>query len=228
MGISLAIPIDEAMRVVDQLKATGRVTRGRIGVQVSEVGKEVAKAIGLQRAEGGLVSGVEEGGPAEVAGIQAGDVILSFNGQAIRRWSDLPRVVGETRPGESAAVEVWRRGKKTTLTVKVAELEDANARAQEQESSAAENALGLAVEPVPAEVRSALRIRGGVRVTQVSGPSESAGIEPGDIILALNNNDVENPKQFAALIGKLDSSRAVGLLVRRGNAARWVAVQPTQ
>jgi len=228
MGISLAIPIDEAMRVVDQLKKTGRVTRGRIGVQIAELGKDVAKTIGLSRAEGALVSGVEASGPAEEAGIQAGDVILTFNGQAIRRWSDLPRVVGDTQPGVSAKVEVWRRGKKITLTVKVVELESDTARADASESSAVENALGLAVEPVPADVQKTLRIRGGVRVVQASGPSANAGIEPGDIILAVNDADVENAKQFATLVGKLNASRAVGLLVRRGDATQWVAVQPAK
>jgi len=229
MGISLAIPIDEAMNVVEQIKKTGRVTRGRIGVQISEVGKDVANAIGLQRAEGALVSGVEAGGPAEEAGIQAGDVILRFGGQTIRRWSDLPRVVGQTRPGISSRVEVWRKGRTMTLTVKVAELEpDAVASADSQESVVVENALGLTVEPIPVDVQKRLRIRGGVRVTQASGPAANADIEPGDLILALNNTDVENPKQFATLISKLDTSRVVGLLVRRGDATRWIAVQPAK
>src|SRR5690606_29354975 len=106
MGISLAIPIDEAMRVVDQLRATGKVTRGRIGVQIGEVGKDVADALGLPRAEGALVSSVEAGGPAEDAGVKPGDVILKFNNHDISRWSDLPRVVGETRPGTRADMQV--------------------------------------------------------------------------------------------------------------------------
>src|SRR5690606_13485928 len=108
MGISLAIPIDEAMRVADQLRATGKVTRGRIGVQISEVGKDVAEAIGLPRAEGALVSNVEADGPAADAGVKPGDVITSFHGEAIKRWSDLPRIVGETKPGTRADMEVWR------------------------------------------------------------------------------------------------------------------------
>src|SRR5690606_14102142 len=116
MGISLAIPIDEAMRVVEQLKTTGRVTRGRIGVQISEVGKDIAEALGMSRAEGALVSGVEAGGPADEAGVQPGDVITRFNGQRIERWSDLPRIVGETRPGSKVAMEVWRKGKTVRLT----------------------------------------------------------------------------------------------------------------
>jgi len=153
---------------------------------------------------------------------------LSFNGQAIRRWSDLPRVVGETRPGASSTVEVWRRGKKVTLTAKVAELEDETSQANADEPSTAQNALGLVVEAVSADERRTLRIRGGVRVTQASGPSANAGIEPGDIILAINNSDVENPKQFAVLVGKLDASRAAGLLVRRGDATYWVAVRPAK
>ena len=122
MGISLAIPIDEAMRVVDQLRATGKVTRGRVGVQIGEVGKDVAEAIGLPKAEGALVSSVEADGPADKAGVQPGDVILKFNGETIKRWSDLPRIVGETKPGTSADLEVWRKGKTITLPVKVGEI----------------------------------------------------------------------------------------------------------
>ncbi|WP_238921037.1 S1C family serine protease, partial [Achromobacter xylosoxidans] len=110
MGISLAIPIDEAMRVVDQLRATGKVTRGRVGVQIGEVGKDVAEAIGLPKAEGALVSSVEVDGPAEQAGVQPGDVILTFNKEPIKRWTDLPRIVGETKPGTRADMEVWRKG----------------------------------------------------------------------------------------------------------------------
>ena len=109
MGISLAIPIDEAMRVVDQLRATGKVTRGRIGVQIGEVGRTWPTPSAC-RAPKALVSSVEAEGPAESAGVQPGDVILKFNGEPIKRWSDLPRIVGETKPGTSAKMDVWRKG----------------------------------------------------------------------------------------------------------------------
>jgi len=227
MGISLAIPIDEAMRVVAQLKESGRVTRGRIGVSIGDVSKDVAAAIGLPRAEGALVSGVEPDAPADAAGVQAGDVILSFNGQPITRRSDLPRLVGETRPGTTAKMDVWRKGKRLTLAVTVAPMQDAAAGAPTDAPAAGtENALGLTVEPVPADQLQRLRIRGGVRVTQAEGPGERAGIQAGDIILALNNNDITTPRQFATLAKRLDKSRVAGLLIRRGDATLWVAVRP--
>ena len=230
MGISLAIPIDEAMRVVDQLKTAGKVTRGRIGVQITEVSKDVAEAIGLPRAEGALVSGVEEDGPADKAGVRAGDVILSFDGHKIARWSDLPRIVGETSPDTKAEMDVWRKGKKVELKVKVAVLEEAsNSRGstnKNEPAAGAESALGLTVEPVPANVQEELRIDGGVVVRESTGAGARAGIAPGDIILAINHNDVESPKQFAALADKLPKDRAAGLLVRRGDAALWVPVTP--
>ena len=121
-GISFAIPIDEAIRVAEQLRANGRVTRGRIGVQIDQVSKEVAEAIGLGRPQGALVRGVEAGAPAEKAGIEAGDIILKFDGKAIDKSSDLPRLVGNAKPGSRATVTVFRRGSQRDLIVTVAEL----------------------------------------------------------------------------------------------------------
>lgn len=227
MGISLAIPIDEAMRVVDQLRATGKVTRGRVGVQIGEVSKDVAEAIGLPKAEGALVSSVEADGPAERAGVQPGDVILRFDKEPITRWSDLPRIVGETKPGTRADLEVWRKGKKTTLSVKVGEIPvDKTISGKKGATSGPEvtNALGLGVVDVPAEVQKKLRIKGGVQVKAVAGAASKAGLREGDIVLALNDTDVTSAKQFAELVGKLDKGRAVGLLVRRGEQTQWVAV----
>lgn len=227
MGISLAIPIDEAMRVVDQLRATGKVTRGRVGVQIGEVGKDVAEAIGLPKAEGALVSSVEVDGPAEQAGVQPGDVILTFNKEPIKRWTDLPRIVGETKPGTRADMEVWRKGKKMTLSVKVGEIPvDKAVPGKKGATPAPEvtNALGLGVVDVPADVQKKLRIKGGVQVKVAEGAAAKAGLQEGDIVLALNDTDVTGAKQFAELVGKLDKGRAVGLLVRRGEQTQWVAV----
>lgn len=227
MGISLAIPIDEAMRVVDQLRATGKVTRGRVGVQIGEVGKDVAEAIGLPKAEGALVSSVEAEGPAEQAGVQPGDVILKFNNEPIKRWSDLPRIVGETKPGTRADMEVWRKGKSMTLSVKVGEIPaEKTAAAGKKAAPVPEvtNALGLGVVDVPADVQKKLRIKGGVQVKVAEGVAGKAGLQEGDIVLALNDTDVTGAKQFAELVAKLDKGRAAGLLVRRGDQTQWVAV----
>ena len=228
MGISLAIPIDEAMRVVDQLRTTGKVTRGRVGVQIGEVGKDVAEAIGLPKAEGALVSSVEPEGPAEQAGVQPGDVILKFNNEPIKRWSDLPRIVGETKPGTRADMQVWRKGKTVTLTVKVGEIPTEKSPAAGKQGAApvpeATNALGLGVADVPADVQKKLRIKGGVQVKIAEGAAAKAGLQEGDIVLALNDTDVTSAKQFGELVAKLDKGRAAGLLVRRGDQTQWVAV----
>jgi len=231
MGISLAIPIDEAMRVVEQLRATGKVTRGRIGVQISEVVKDVADAIGLPRAEGALVSSVEASGPADEAGVQPGDVILRFNDEPIKRWSDLPRIVGETKPGTEAAMEVWRKGRTVKLSVKVGEVpseQTASAQAKAPKAPTADNVLGLGVADVPADVQRKLRIKGGVVVRVAQGAAAQAGLQEGDVILAVNDHDVANAEQFGKLVAKLDKGKTVGLLVRRGDQAQWVAVPLTK
>ncbi len=232
MGISLAIPIDEVMRVVDQLRASGKVTRGRIGVQIGEVTNDVATAIGLSKAEGALVSSVESDSPAEAAGVQPGDVILKFNDRAINRWSDLPRMVGETKPGTTAPLQVWRKGKSVTLTVKVAEIQPPKVAAKEKPNPKTEpessSALGLTVVPVPAETQRKMKITGGVLVRQAEGAASRAGIQEGDIVLAINDTDIANPEQFVKTVGKVDKSKPIGVLVRRGDQTQWVAVQPAK
>lgn len=231
MGISLAIPIDEAMRVADQLRADGKVTRGRIGVQIGEVGKDVADAIGLPKAEGALVSNVESDGPADDAGVRAGDVILTFKGETIKRWSDLPRIVGETKPGSRADMEVWRRGKTVTLSVKVGQLTSPSSDSESKpkvEPARADNALGLGVVDVAADVQRKLGVKGGVQIRTVTGPAQAAGLQPGDIVLAVNNTDVTDASQFDTLVSKLPKGKAAGLLVRRGDQAQWVAVEPSK
>ena len=232
MGISLAIPINEAMQVVDQLKASGRVTRGRIGVQIGEVSKEVAQAIGLPKAEGALVSSVEPDGPADKGGILPGDVILKFDGKTIARMSDLPRLVGQTRPGVVSPVEVWRKGKTVTLNVTVIELKaEQTAAAPEPKAKPAESqtvVLGMTVVPVAADAQKKLRIKGGVQVVAVGVPASTAGIAEGDIILAANDTDISSPEQFAKVISGLNKSRSVALMVRTGDQTRWVAVTPAK
>ncbi|WP_459617717.1 DegQ family serine endoprotease [Bordetella sp. 2513F-2] len=232
MGISLAIPIDEAMRVVEQLRATGKVTRGLIGVQIGEVGKDVAEAIGLPRAEGALVSSIQADGPADSAGVLPGDVIMSFNGERIRRWSDLPRIVGETKPGTRAPMEVWRKGRTVKLSVTVAEMPNepvSNAgQAEPKASPSADNLLGLGVVDVPAAMQRSLRIKGGVLVQVAEGPAARAGLQEGDIVLVVNETDVTGADQFARLVSGLEKGKTVGLLVRRGDQTQWVAVSLTK
>jgi serine protease Do len=232
MGISFAIPIDEAMRVADQLKGTGRVVRGRIGVGIAEVTKDVAEALGLPRASGALVRSVEAGAPAERGGVEVGDIILKFQGRAIERSSDLPRLVGGTAPGTAVTVEVWRKGSLRDLQMTVGELEpEASAAAksgQGEAQSGGGNPLGLVVSELTEERRQQLRVRGGVVVKTADAASARAGLRPGDVVLALNNQDITSPKQFNDLAARLDRSRTHVLLIRRGDSAQYVPVRPVR
>lgn len=233
MGISFAIPIDEAMRVADQLRDSGRVTRGRIGVGIAEVTKDVAEALGLQRASGALVRSVEAGSPAEKGGVEVGDIITRFDGRAIERSSDLPRLVGGTRPGTQVTMQVWRKGNNRDLTLTVAELEpDRAARAgnrgapAEGQERSATNMLGVTVSDISEDRRQQLRIRQGILVDAADGAAARAGIRQGDIILALNNQDIGSVKQFNEIVAKLDRNRTHVLLVRRGDSAQYVPIRP--
>ena len=232
MGISFAIPIDEAMRVADQLKGTGRVVRGRIGVGIAEVTKDVSEALGLSRTSGALVRNVEAGGPAERGGVEVGDIILRFQGRPIERSSDLPRLVGGTQPGTQVTVEVWRKGITRELQMTVGELEpeqSATARPGKSEAQPAEaNLLGLVVTDLPEDRRQQLRVKGGVIVKTSEGPSARAGLRAGDVILALNNQDVTSARQFNDLASRLDRARTHVLLIRRGDSAQYVPVRPAR
>ena len=231
MGISFAIPIDEVMRVVEQLRTTGRVVRGRIGVGISEVTREVAGPLGLERPAGALVRSIEPGGPAESAGLEVGDIILKFDGREIDRSSDLPRLVGGTKPGSTVPVEVWRRGERRQLNVTVAELEpdrsaDARSSTPKRDQPPAVNALGLAVSDLTAEQRARLRLRSGVVVEAAEGPAARAGIRQGDILMSINNEEIPNARRFAEIVAKLDPSKVAVLLVRRGDTAQFVPLRP--
>jgi serine protease Do len=229
MGISFAVPIDEAMRVAEQLRTTGRVTRGRIGVQIGEVTKDVAESLGLSRAHGALIQRVEPNGPAERGGLEAGDIILKFNGTPIEKSTDLPRLVGATKPGSRANLTVWRKGANRELGLTVAELEADKTPTKEGRKAKPEqsaNALGLIVSDLSEAQKRELKLDGGAVVEATEGTAARAGLRPGDIILRLNNNDVRDAKQFNALVGKLDPKKTAVVLVRRGDASQFVPIRP--
>ena len=235
MGISFAIPMDEATRVADQLRTSGRVTRGRIGVQIGEVTKEVAESLGLGRAAGALVRSVEAGGPAEKAGVEPGDIITRFDGKVVDRSSDLPRLVGNTRPGGKSTLQVFRRGNSRELSVTVAELEPDRARraaAPESRPSppqgAISGALGLAVTNSGDDLRRELKIKGGVKVETTDGPAARAGLREGDVILAIANTEITDAKQFETVLAKLDKSKPVSVLFRRGELAQYALIKPAK
>jgi len=230
MGISFAVPIDEVIRVADQLRTTGHVTRGRIGVQIGEVTKEVAESLGLPRAQGVQIQRVEPGSPAERGGLEAGDIILKFNGTTIERSTDLRRMVGATKPGVRAAVTVWRKGATRDIVLTIAELEPEKPVRKDERKSKPEqqqaNALGLIVSDLAEAQRRELKVDGGVVVESADGPAARAGLQAGDVILRLNNNDVKDAKQFNGLVSKLEPKRIVVVLVRRGEASQFVPIKP--
>ena len=231
MGISFAIPIDEAMRVADQLERTGHVTRGRIAVAIGEVTKDVADSLGLPKTEGALVSNVEPGGPADRAGIQPGDIILQFGGQSVDTATDLPRMVGDTKPGTQTTVTIWRKGKTRDLPITVAETPSektakTDATPPQPPKGHASNTLGLAVVDIPAADLAKLKIKGGVSVDSAVGPAARAGLQKGDLILRVGNTDITSAKQFEEVTSHLDPQKAVALLVRRGDNTQYVALHP--
>jgi serine protease Do len=229
MGISFAVPIDEAVRVAEQLRATGRVTRGRIGVQIGEVTKDVAESLGLARAHGALIQRVEPGGPAEKGGLEAGDIILKFNGATIEKSSDLPRLVGATKPGTRSTLTVWRKGANKEIALTIAELEPEKLTRKDERKAKPEqtpNALGLVVSDLSDAQKKELKVEGGVIVDASEGPAARAGLRAGDVILRLNNNDVKDTKQFNSLVTKLEPKKIAVVLVRRGDASQFVPIRP--
>jgi serine protease Do len=228
-GISFAIPIDEAFNVQQQLRTSGRVIRGRIGVGIEAVSRDVAEAIGLGKPVGALVNSVDKDGPAAKAGVEPGDVITRFDGKPIERSTDLPRIVGATKPGSTVGMTVFRKGSPRDLKVTVVELQPdqpRTGRSQEPSKPAAPtNALGLVVIDLPAEKQKELGVKGGVQVEGVDGLAAAAGIRQGDVITQLNSAEVQNARQFNEAVAKLDPKKDVAVLVRRGDASRFIVIR---
>ncbi len=231
MGISFAIPIDEAVRVSEQLRASGRVQRGRIGVGIVDLSKDVAEAIGLGKPTGALVQRVESGSPAEKAGIEGGDVITKVDGRTIQSAAELRRSVAAIKPGSKATVQVFRRGATKDLTLTVAELEadkpaKAPAEPEAKPAPGAAAALGLTLSEISEQQRRELKLRGGVLVENAEGQAARAGLREGDIILSVDNVEVSSIKQLQAQLAKLDKAKLINFLVRRGDAVSFVLVKP--
>ena len=237
MGISFAIPIDEAMRVSDQLRASGHVTRGRIGVRIDQVTREVAESIGLGKPQGALVRNVESGSPAEKAGIEAGDIITRFEGKTIDKASDLPRLVGNTKPGTRSTVTVFRRGQNRDLAITIAELEpEQTAAARKSGASGSDSAkaqgtaqaLGLTVADLTAPQRKELKAKRGVRVEAAADVAARAGLREGDVILAVGNTEIANVREFEAAVAKVGRSKPVNMLVQRGDMVQFVLLRASR
>ncbi|HQR02626.1 MAG: DegQ family serine endoprotease [Proteobacteria bacterium] len=233
MGLSFAIPIDIAMEVKNQLQAHGRVSRGRIGVVIQDVNKEIAESFGLGKAEGALVANVESGGPADKGGVSEGDIILRFDGKAVAQSGDLPRMVGMTRPGSKVPVQVWRKGSVKDLTVVVAEMPDDDksgprpARKRAKTAEAAVNRLGLLLSDLTADQKRQAGVKNGVGVED--SRNGHIDIRAGDVIIALieggNQTEVKSVEQFNGALAKLGKNAVFTLLVRRGDNQTFVTIK---
>ncbi|MDD2915034.1 MAG: DegQ family serine endoprotease [Gallionella sp.] len=231
MGLSFAIPIDVATQVTEQLRSSGKVTRGRIGVTIQELTRELAESFGLSKPNGALISSVEKGGAADKAGIEASDVILTFDGKTVNNSADLPRIVAATKPGSKVIIELWRKGETKQISVVVAEIpEDGKLvpAAKKSDDDVAEtiSRLGIAVSELSKEQMQELQISDGVLVADVKGSAaRAAGLRQGDVLLAIGNIRLRSLKQFNEILKQVPKGRNVALLVRRGDAASYVAIK---
>jgi len=234
MGVSFAIPIDVAMDIQNQLRATGKVSRGRLGVVIQEVSKELAESLGLNKPMGAVVNAVEKGGPAEKAGLEAGDVILKFDGKPINASADLPRLVAATKPGTRSTVQVWRKGATRDVGVTVGEMPDEKVATSRQgrgskppEQQA--NRLGLVVSELSAEQKRDLKMSSGLLIEDVRGAGSRTDLRPGDIIIAVISKgattDIKTVDQFNKLLGQFEKGSNVTLLIRRGEMQTFVTIK---
>ncbi|HVO48385.1 MAG TPA: DegQ family serine endoprotease [Steroidobacteraceae bacterium] len=228
MGVSFAIPIDVARNIEDQLIKSGKVVRGRIGVTIQDVNAQLAESFGLDRPHGALVSSVEKDGPAAKAGLQPGDVILGVNGKAIERYGELSGAIAAMKPGSDASLDVWRSGKKQSVSVKVAELKEQqqqqartggrqNGRSTDQASQ-----LGLTVRQLDPQEKEQAETQGNLVVEEVTGPAAAAGVQPGDIILGVNGKRVKTVRE---LQDESKSGKNVALLIQREDAQIFVPLR---
>ena len=234
MGLSFAIPIDVALDIQKQLRDKGRVARGRIGVVIQEVTRDLATSFGLERPRGALVNSVEKGSPADKAGVEATDIIVSFDGKPVESSSDLPRIVGSTRPGSASAVEVWRKGKTQKLNITVAELQEDRVASADKPGSRAKpqaeapaNRLGIVVGELSAEQRKGLGIQHGLVVTDVR-PDSKADVRKGDVLLTMvhkgQHTELKSVEQFNKILAGLDRNSVITLQVRRGESTAFVTI----
>jgi serine protease Do len=220
-GVSFAIPIDVALNIKDQLAAHGRVVRGRLGVAIQEMNQPLASSFGMKTATGALVSSVEKDSPAERAGLKAGDVVLKLDGKPVERSGELARRIAEMKPGSKATLELWRDGGAKEVAVTVGEAQDAQV-AEAAGAGEAQGKLGVAVRPLTAEERKENGGKAGLVVESVAGAAARAGIQRGDVILAVNGTPVKNVGELRSLVGS--AGKSIAVLVQREAAQIYVPV----
>ncbi len=228
MGLSFAIPVDMAMQVIEQIKTTGHVARGWLGVLIQDVTRELAESFGMEKPRGALVAKVMPDSPAEKAGFKVGDVVIRFNGVEIHRSSNLPPLVGVSPVGKKVKVEILRKGKTEVLRVKLGELPESDEEVTGKAPRTADDSrLNILVTDLTEEQRNRLDIKeGGVLVSRVqAGPARKAGVRRGDVILSINNTDIQNADQFKDLVESLPADKSVPLLVQRRGGPVWLALK---
>lgn len=234
MGVSFAIPIDVAMEVQNQLRSSGKVSRGRLGVVIQEVNKELADSLGLSKPMGAVVNALEKGGPAEKSGLEPGDVILKFDGKTINSSADLPRTVGMTKPGTRAVVLVWRKGSTKEITVTVGEISDEKQAAArptpgKKVPEQVANRLGLVLSELSAEQRKELSMDSGLLISEIRGKATRSDLRPGDIVVAVISRgattEAKTVEQFNKILAQFAKGSSVTLLIRRGDMQTFVTIK---
>ncbi|CAG0993128.1 serine protease Do [Methylophilaceae bacterium] len=228
MGLSFAIPIDVAMDISDQLRATGKVTRGWLGIGIQEINKDLAESFGMKNTNGALVSNVEKGSPAEKGGLEAGDVIVKFDNKAIVASSDLPRVVGATKPGKQVPVEILRKGSSRNLTIALGEMpteKDEVVPASKAPAKSEVNRLGLILRDLTPQQKNKIGGKNGLLVVDSQAPAAQAGIRRGDVVLGVNNTEIQSLEQFNKQVAAIPAGKTVALLVLRGENTLYVPVK---
>jgi serine protease Do len=223
MGLSFAVPIDVAMKVKTDLQKYGKVSRGRLGVTIQGVSQELADSFGLKKAQGALVSAVEPKSPADKAGVKTGDIILAVDGRVIENSIDLPRVIGETRPGTPVSLKIWRQGETRELNASLGEAPAEKIAKAESEPKTKSGKLGLSLRPLTDEERKQIEAESGLLVEESEGPAARAGVQAGDVILAFNNQPVKTVDQLRRLVDR--SRGSVALLIQREGNKIYVPIR---
>lgn len=224
-GVSFSIPIELAAKIKDQIVATGKVRHAQLGVAVQEVNQAFAESFQLDKPEGALVASVSKGSPAEKAGLQAGDVIRQVNGQPIVSSGDLPAWVGQAQPGQQAKLSVWRQGKPLELTATLGDASDKATKQARNDDAVGKGQLGLSLRPLDPEERREVGVAEGLVIEQARGPAAAAGVQPGDVLLAINGAPAKNIEQVRAAMAKATTGKSVALLIERDGNKIFVPVR---
>ena len=227
MGLSFAIPVEVAMNVVDQLKSTGYVSRGWLGVYIQEVTRELAESFGMDKPNGALVAKIMEGSPAQDSDIKVGDVVVAFNGQEVANSAALPPMVGSVSVGEKVKLKIIREGKEKTVTVKIGQLPESE---EEAANVAAEkikdDVLGMELRPLTKKEKEEIKLNHGLYVVSVTeGPARSAGIRRGDVLQLINGDKVSSLDDLKEMIDKLAPGKYASILVQRPQGPQFLAMK---